>query len=198
MDDEIKFGYAVTGTVHPGRVLTNAGAREGDALVLTKLLGTGVIATALKGGMARAEHVAASVESMLLLNRAACEEMLRYRVHGCTDVTGFGLLGHARELASASAVTLEIETDKLRFLPGALEYARAGALPGGLTRNRAFVWPSVQVTRTLDPALETLLYDPQTSGGLLIAMDHEDAERMTSGFVIGRVVAKSSEAIHLV
>ena len=198
VDDEIKFGYAVTGTVHPGRVLTNAGAREGDALVLTKLLGTGVIATALKGGMARAEHVAASVESMLLLNRAACEEMLRYRVHGCTDVTGFGLLGHARELASASAVTLEIETDKLRFLPGALEYARAGALPGGLTRNRAFVWPSVQVTRTLDPALETLLYDPQTSGGLLIAMDHEDAERMTSGFVIGRVVAKSSEAIHLV
>ena len=198
VDDEIKFGYAVTGTVHPGRVLTNAGAREGDALVLTKPLGTGVIATALKGGMARAEHVAASVESMLLLNRAACEEMLRYRVHGCTDVTGFGLLGHARELASASAVTLEIETDKLRFLPGALEYARAGALPGGLTRNRAFVWPSVQVTRTLDPALETLLYDPQTSGGLLIAMDHEDAERMTSGFVIGRVVAKSSEAIHLV
>ena len=198
VDDEIKFGYAVTGTVHPGRVLTNAGAREGDALVLTKLLGTGVIATALKGGMARAEHVAASVESMLLLNRAACEEMLRYRVHGCTDVTGFGLLGHARELAAASAVTLEIETDKLQFLPGALEYARAGALPGGLTRNRAFVWPSVQVTRTLDPALETLLYDPQTSGGLLIAMDHEDAERMTSGFVIGRVVAKSSEAIHLV
>ena len=166
--------------------------------MLTKPLGTGVIATALKRGMARVEHVAASVESMLHLNRAACEEMLRYRVHGCTDVTGFGLLGHARELASASAVTLEIETDKLRFLPGALEYARAGALPGGLTRNRAFVWPSVQVTRTLDPALETLLYDPQTSGGLLIAMDHEDAERMTSGFVIGRVVAKSSEAIHLV
>ena len=198
VDDEIKFGYAVTGTVHPGRVLTNAGAREGDALVLTKPLGTGVIATALKGGMARAEHVAASVESMLLLNRAACEEMLRYRVHGCTDVTGFGLLGHARELAAASAVTLEIETDTLQFLPGALEYARAGIVPGGLIRNRVFVWPSVQVTRTLDAALETLLYDPQTSGGLLIAMDQEDAKRMASGFVIGRVVAKSSEAIHLV
>ena len=198
VDDEIKFGYAVTGTVHPGRVLTNAGARAGDALVLTKALGTGVIATALKRGMARVEHVAASVESMLHLNRAACEEMLLYRVHGCTDVTGFGLLGHARELALASAVTLEIETDKLQFLPGALEYARAGTAPGGLTRNRVFVWPSIQVTRTLDPALETLLYDPQTSGGLLIAMDPEDARRMTSGFVIGRVIAQSGEAIHLV
>jgi selenide,water dikinase len=198
VDDEIKFGYAVTGTVHPARVLTNAGAREGDALVLTKALGTGVIATALKRGIARAEHVAESVDSMLRLNRAACEEMLQYDVHGCTDVTGFGLMGHARELAVASGVTLEIQLDKLQFLPGALEYSHAGAVPGGLGRNRAFAGPSVRVERNVDAAVETLLYDPQTSGGLLIAMDEEDAKRMTSGFVVGRVVASSGKAIHLV
>ena len=198
VDDEIKFGYAVTGTVHPERVLTNAGARVGDVLVLTKALGTGVIATALKRGMARAEDVAASVESMLRLNRDACEEMLRYNVHGCTDVTGFGLLGHARELAVASGVTVEIETDRLNFLPGALEYAAAGAVPGGLGRNRAFVAPSVGTVREFAGEIETLLYDPQTSGGLLIAMDADDARRMTCGRVIGRVVDRTDKAICLV
>jgi len=198
VDDEIKFGYAVTGTVHPERVLTNAGARVGDVLVLTKALGTGVIATALKRGMARAEDVAASVESMLRLNRDACDEMLRYNVHGCTDVTGFGLLGHARELAVASGVTVEIETDRLNFLPGALEYAAAGAVPGGLGRNRAFVAPSVGTVHEVAGEIETLLYDPQTSGGLLIAMDADDARRMTCGRVIGRVVDRTDKAIRLV
>ena len=119
-DDEIKFGYAVTGTVHPQRVKLNAGARAGDALVFTKRLGTGVISTALKRGLARAADVEASIASMLTLNRKACEAMLAYDVHGCTDVTGFGLLGHAREMALASGVTLEIEVDRLRFLDGAL------------------------------------------------------------------------------
>src|SRR5262245_5417851 len=123
-DEEIKFGYAVTGTIHPARVRPNAGARAGDALILTKKLGTGVIATALKRGIAAGEHVQASIESMLTLNRRACEEMLRFDVHGCTDVTGFGLIGHAREMALASNVTLEIEVSSIPFLPGALEYAR--------------------------------------------------------------------------
>ena len=198
VDDEIKFGYAVTGTVHPDRMLTNAGARAGDCLVLTKALGTGVIATALKRGLARAEHVAASTESMLRLNREACEEMLRFDTHGCTDVTGFGLLGHARELAAASGVTLEIELARLRFLPGALEYGAAGATPGGLARNRAFVQPSVEALRAVVPEVETLLYDPQTSGGLLIAMDAKDAECMTHGFIIGRVTQDTGKAIRLV
>lgn len=198
VDEEIKFGYAVTGTVHPARVLTNAGARAGDTLVLTKALGTGVIATALKRGIARAEDVAASVESMLLLNRDACEEMLRYNVHGCTDVTGFGLLGHARELAVASGVTVEIEIDRLNFLPGALEYAAAGAVPGGLGRNRAFVAPLVGTARQVASEIETLLYDPQTSGGLLISMDADDARQMTCGCVIGRVVDRTDKAIRLV
>ena len=107
------------------------GARAGDALVFTKRLGTGVISTALKRGIARDADVAAAIDSMLTLNRAACEEMLRFDVHGCTDVTGFGLIGHAREMALASGVTLEIEVDALRFLPGAVEYARAGRGAGG-------------------------------------------------------------------
>src|SRR5438477_4979738 len=111
-DDEIKFGYAVTGAIHPGRVKTNAGARPGDALLFTKHLGTGIVATALKRGIATAEHVAESIRSMLTLNRSACEAMLQYDVHGCTDVTGFGLIGHAREMALASHVTLEIQVDR--------------------------------------------------------------------------------------
>ena len=201
-DDEIKFGYAVTGTVHPARVKANAGARAGDALVFTKRLGTGVIATALKRGIARAEDVEASVESMLTLNRAACEAMLRFAVHGCTDVTGFGLLGHARELALASAVTLEIAVDQLRFLPGALDYARQGAVPGGLKNNREFASSAVEARRELSRELEDLLYDPQTSGGLLIALPEADAAELERGFEgayrIGRVLPRQEKAIRLI
>src|SRR5471032_172221 len=148
-DDEIKFGYAVTGTVHPARVKANAGARAGDALLFTKRLGTGVISTALKRGIASDGDVQESIASMLTLNRKASEAMLAYDVHGCTDVTGFGLMGHAREMAIASGVTLEIEVDRLRFLPGALEYARLGAVPGGLKNNREFASPVVETRREL-------------------------------------------------
>ena len=192
-DDEVKFGYAVTGTVHPARILTNAGAQSGDALVLTKPLGTGVIATALKRGIARPEYVAASVESMLKLNREACEGMLRLKANACTDVTGFGLLGHAREMAVASGVTLEINVQNLDYLPGALEYAAAGASPGGLDRNREFVSPSVEGIEA-----NSLLYDPQTSGGLLISMDPEDAMSFQPGRVIGKVIPHTGKAIRLV
>ncbi len=137
-DTEVKFGYAVTGTIHPERIKTNAGARPGDALLFTKRIGTGVISTALKQGIAKDADVAAAVESMLKLNRAACEAMLEFDVHGCTDVTGFGLIGHAREMALASKVTLEIDPRAVRFLPGAVEYARQGAIAGGLKNNREF------------------------------------------------------------
>jgi len=122
----------VTGTIHPNRVFANAGARAGDALVLTKRVGTGVIATALKRGIADATHVQTSIDSMLTLNRAACEAMLAFDVHGCTDVTGFGMIGHAREMALASRVTIEIDSTTVPLLPGALEYSRQGALAGGL------------------------------------------------------------------
>ncbi len=200
-DDEIKFGYAVTGTIHPERIKANAGARAGDALVLTKPLGTGVIATALKRGLAAEAHVEAATRSMLTLNRQACEEMLRLDVHGCTDVTGFGLIGHAREMALASGVTLEIAVDEIRFLPGALEYARQGAIPGGLKNNREFASCAVATGREMPQEIRDLLYDPQTSGGLLIALPEADAAALARSFDgayrIGRVLPRGEKAILL-
>ena len=198
-DEEIKFGYAVTGAVHPERVKANAGARAGDALMFTKRIGTGVISTALKRGMAAPEHVEGAIASMLLLNRRACEEMLRRDTHGCTDVTGFGLLGHAREMALASGVTLEIEAACVAFLPGALKYARAGAIPGGLHNNREFAGGCVGMAAGIAREVEDLLYDPQTSGGLLISMPEGDAaefERSLEGaYRIGRVLARGEKPL---
>jgi selenide,water dikinase len=196
-DAEIKFGYSVTGLVHPDRVKTNAGARPGDVVMFSKAIGTGVIGTALKRGIARQEHVDAAVASMLTLNRAACEEMLNFDVHGCTDITGFGLIGHAREMAIASGVTLEIEVDNVRLLPGGLDYARAGALPGGLHNNREFASCAVEVARDLPRELEDLLYDPQTSGGLFYALPERDAARITKAWRVGRVVERGDHAIRL-
>ena len=201
-DDEIKFGYAVTGTIHPARVKANAGARAGDALIFTKRLGTGVISTALKRGMARDGDVAASIASMLTLNRKACEAMLAYDVHGCTDVTGFGLIGHAREMALASGVTLEIEVDRLRFLDGALQYARLGAIPGGLKNNREYASCVVETARDLPPEVEDLLYDPQTSGGLHITLPEADAAALAGAYPdaygIGRVLPRQAKPIRLI
>jgi selenide, water dikinase len=200
-DEEVKFGYAVTGTVHPERIKANSGARAGDTLVFTKRIGTGVITTALKREIAAESDVQAAIDSMLALNRQACEAMLQFDVHGCTDVTGFGLIGHAREMALASGVTLEIETSAVRFLPGALDYARKGALPGGLKNNREFASCAVERTRHLAPEVENLLYDPQTSGGLLIALPETDAAQLErnvpAAYRIGRVLAKGPKPILL-
>ena len=200
-DDEMKFGYAVTGAVHPDRIKANAGAMPGDVVVFTKRLGTGVIGTALKRGIAAEEHVQASIQQMLTLNRRACEAMLQFEVHGCTDVTGFGLLGHARELAVASHATIEIDTGAVRFLPGAIEYARAGAIAGGLKNNREFVSCAVETARELPAELEDLLYDPQTSGGLLVSMPAADAaafERVfEDAYPIGRVLPRGDKPIRL-
>jgi len=201
-DDEIKFGYAVTGLIHPDRVLANGGARPGDALLLTKRIGTGVISTALKRGLAASHHVRAATESMLTLNRRACESMLQYEVHGCTDVTGFGLIGHAREMAMASKATLEIEVGSVHFLPGALDYARAGAIPGGLNNNRDFAGSCVAVEHEVGREYEDLLYDPQTSGGLLISLPEADAAELErdlpSAYRIGRVLPRAEKPIRLI
>jgi len=200
-DEEVKFGYAVTGLVHPDRVKANAGARPGDALVFTKALGTGVIATAMKRGAGQEEHLAAAIESMLTLNRRACEAMLAFDVHGCTDVTGFGLMGHAREMAIASGVTLEIDPAAVRFLPGALDYARQGNIPGGLKNNREFVSCAVELLSPLPREMEDLLYDPQTSGGLLISLAAGDAaalERALPGAcTVGRVLPRGDKPLRL-
>jgi selenide, water dikinase len=196
-DNEVKFGYAVTGIIHPDRIKTNAAARPGDALVLTKRIGTGVISTALKRGIAKDSDVQASVDSMLTLNRGACEAMLEFDTHGCTDVTGFGLIGHALEMARASRVTLEIDPRAVQFLPGALEYARQGAIPGGLKNNREFASPCVEG----QSEFEDLLYDPQTSGGLLIALAERDLAaleaRFPSAYRIGRVIERAGQPIRL-
>ena len=197
-DPEIKFGYAVTGTVHPQRIWTNAHAQAGDVLMLTKPIGTGVIATALKQGIAREEHVRASINSMLTLNRAAAEAIGDLEVHAVTDVTGFGLLGHAREVAMASNVTLEIRASSVPFLPGADEYARAGALAGGLKNNREFVKSCVDGSTQWD----NLLYDPQTSGGLLISLPSKDAVKLSlklpEATAIGSVRSRGSKPLAVV
>ena len=200
-DPEIKFGYAVTGTIHPDRIKANSGARPGDALIFTKRLGTGVIGTALKRGIASEESVQAATASMLELNRAACETMLRFDVHGCTDVTGFGFLGHAREMALASGVTLEIQAQNVPLLPGAMVAVQAGAIPGGLKNNRDFVSCAVEIGDDIDPAALELLYDPQTSGGLLIAVSDPDAAALLDALPlanrVGRVTARDNKPLRL-
>ena len=196
-DDEIKFGYSVTGLIHPDRVKANSGARPGDVILFSKAIGTGVIGTALKRGIALPEHIDAAIQSMTTLNREAAEEMLQFDVHGCTDITGFGLIGHAREVAIASGVTLEIEVDRVRLLPGALDYARAGAVPGGLNNNREFASCAVETARDLPRELEDLLYDPQTSGGLFYTLPERDAAKATKAWRVGRVVERGAHAIRL-
>jgi selenide,water dikinase len=200
-DEEIKFGYAVTGTIHPKRVWTNAGARPGDVLVFTKRIGTGVVATALKRGIAAMEDVDEAVSSMLTLNAHASELLARREVHGCTDITGFGLLGHAREMALASAATFEIDSAAVPLLPGARRYAIQGALPGGLHNNREFVSECVDAGATVPPELMNLLYDPQTSGGLLVSLPVRDAEEFLAEFpamAVGRVLPRAAKPIRLV
>jgi len=170
-DDEMKFGYAVTGVVNPQRVLANAGARPGDRLVLTKRIGTGIISTALKEAAASEASVSAAIESMVTLNRASAEVALQFPVHAATDVTGYGLLGHAREMAVASKVSLLIEHAKIEFLPDAFEYSRGGFLPGGLKRNIEFIAGCVEFGDGIPEEIRNLLFDPQTSGGLLLAVE---------------------------
>lgn len=175
LDDEPKYGLAVTGFVHPDKVLTNAGARAGDVLFLTKPLGAGVLTTAAKAEMAPPESMDRVYACMTVLNKEARDIMVRYPVHACTDVTGFGLLGHLTEMAQGSGLEAEVWPDGADFLPGAAELARTGLLPEGMYRNRAFAEAGVDAGET---ALwkQDLLYDPQTSGGLLMAAAPEAAE----------------------
>ena len=178
-DEEIKLGYAVTGTVHPQKVLANSGAKAGDRLIFTKPIGTGVISTAIKRGRANFAWVRDSVHSMTTLNKAAAEIVTSgFAVHGMTDVTGFGLIGHAREMARASGVSLRIRASQVPLLEGALDCVRAGLIPGGLKANRNFAECSVEFAEEVSEDIRTLLFDPQTAGGLLIAVATSDAERL--------------------
>lgn len=177
LDDEPKYGLAVTGFVHPEKVLTNSGARPGDVLLLTKPLGIGVLTTAAKAGMATEAGAELARQLMMTLNRAARDAMVKYEIHACTDVTGFGLLGHACEMAQGSGVEIELHPDGIDLIPEALELARMGVLPAGMYRNRTFAEPWVDAGDT-ELCKQDLLYDPQTSGGLLIAAAARDADAL--------------------
>ena len=179
-DDETKFGYSVTGLIHPRKVLANAGAKPGDALVFTKALGTGVISTAIKKGKAEQAWIDAAIQSMTTLNKGAAEviEQGKFRVHSMTDVTGFGLIGHAREMALASNVGLSLFAKDIPILPGALDCIRAGYIPGGLTNNRDFAECNVGYEVPISEDLKALLFDPQTAGGLLISAAGDDCNEL--------------------
>jgi len=191
-DPEIKFGYAVTGLVDPERMLTNAGARPGDALVLTKPLGTGVIATALKAGAAPEPAVAEASRSMATLNAAAAAAAVRRGAHAATDVTGFGILGHALSIARESGVSLELDAAALPLLASALELAPRFQ-PGGLGANRRQYQDQVGFDGDPGEPLRALLFDPQTSGGLLIALPHGEAQAMAAESPDFRVVGRVRE-----
>ena len=188
IDQEPKYGLCVTGLVHPDRITAKAHARPGDVLFLTKPLGTGVITTAHKRGVVRDEDLAAAIASMVRLNRRAAELAGEFGLHSATDITGYGLLGHAAELAENSGVGLRIALAQVPLLPGALEYSRAGVVPGGLGRNRSFLLggATVRLAEGIDPAGALLLFDPQTSGGLLFAVPPGHAAGLRERFVAAR------------
>jgi len=179
-DPEIKYGLAVTGVVHPNKILTNAKARAGDKLVLTKPLGTGIISTALKARMASEEAIRKSVESMVALNRTASEWMKKFGAHACTDITGFSFIGHALEMATASRVGMVIQSKAVPVFPEAMEYAKLGLIPGGAYSNRDFFSCRVDVHPGVLALLVDLFYDPQTSGGLLISLPSGEAEELVA------------------
>jgi len=205
-DPEIKYGLAVTGLIHPQKILTNAKAKVGDKLVLTKALGTGIIATALKGQMASEEAVQKIVESMVTLNKTASEQMKKFGAHACTDITGFGFIGHALEMATASQVGMVVRAKAVSVFPEAMEYAKSGLIPGGAYSNRDFFSCRVEMDSGVPPLLADILYDPQTSGGLLISLPSSEAERLVAilkkeglihSCILGEVVGEHPGKIQL-
>jgi selenide,water dikinase len=199
------FGYAVTGTIHPQRVVTNRGARAGDALLLTKPIGTGIVSTGIKFGKAAPEVMQASLDTMLLAGREAARLMCDARAHAATDITGFALLGHAWELARASNVTLEIDSARVPLISGARELAAQGLLTSGDKTNRRYVGDDVEISSGLSTELAALFFDPQTAGGLLISIAPERAEDLLSSLretypdasIIGRARERAARLIYV-
>ncbi len=207
-DEEIKFGYAVTGSVHPNRILANGGAKTGDVLVLTKALGTGVISTAIKQGKAEPAWIETVTKSMTTLNKLAAEAAaeLGGDVHGATDITGFGLIGHAREVALASNVSLRIDSAKIPLLAGAVESVRAACVPAGLKANRDFAECVVEFGPKVDEITKTLLFDPQTAGGLLLSISAKASDQFLralqnrggDAILVGDVLPRTEQLILIV
>jgi selenide,water dikinase len=202
-NEQIMFGYSVTGVIDPNKVATNAGARPGDVIILTKPIGTGVISTGIKRAKVSSEVVAESIATMLTPGKYAAEAIAKFDVKGATDVTGFALLGHAWEMACASNVTIEIDSGRVPLISGALELATAGMMTGADKTNREYVGADISIDDSLDPNLVKLFYDPQTAGGLLLAIPKEKANDLLTELrknypraeIIGRVVDKSEKRI---
>lgn len=205
-DPEMKYGLAVTGIVHPDRILTKRGARAGDRLVLTKPLGTGIVSTALKAELATPDSAAASTTSMATLNRTAAELMLTRSVHACTDVTGFGLVGHLCEMLDEGDLGAILDHRALPLFPGVIGYAEMGLLPAGLHRNREYRAASMEIDSRVPVPIQDLLFDPQTSGGLLIALPADEALTLVDdlrrsgvpdAIVIGKLVDGGSRRVQV-
>lgn len=205
-DKEPKYGLSVTGQIHPKRIIAKGGAKPGDALILTKPLGAGVITTALKRGQAEAAHVQTAVESMSRLNRESSRLAREYGVHAMTDITGYSLLGHGHEMAHLGHVNFVIRIESLHWLPGALAYAEQDIFPGGMGRNRDYFGQWVRFDAHITETQQSLLFDPQTSGGLLMAADAVHAEALLHDLthvdvdarIIGHVEADSGEGGNLI
>jgi selenide,water dikinase len=204
-DAELKYGLSVVGMVHPKAIVRNSGARVGDKLVLTKPLGTGILSTALMAERLVEEHYRTLINTMTQLNRHASEEMRRQGVRACTDVTGYGLLGHGFEVAQASNVALEIVADTVPVLPGTVDMIREGFLTGGASANRVLIENEVHWEREYDKTVDDLLVDPQTSGGLLMSVSPDQCDALfdriveiyTDAAIIGRVVEKRKGSLHI-
>ena len=201
-DQEMKFGYAVTGVIHPDKVFTNSGARPGDVLILTKPIGTGAINTAVKRGVASDATVAAAILAMTTSAAAASKVMQSVGANACTDVTGFGLLGHAYEMANGSNVTLTVDSTRVPLLPDVLELIAAGMLTRGDKNNRVYVGETVRISDDVSGEMQSALFDPQTAGGLLISLSPENAEHfiaeMPNAVVIGSVAEKGTNLIEVI
>lgn len=206
-DSELKYGLSVTGTIHPSKVLTNVGAKAGDKLILTKPLGTGIINTAIKAGMAKGRLTEMVTNYMARLNKTASEVVQEVGARACTDVTGFGLLGHAFEMIQGTGRGIVIYTSRIPIFPEAVNFAEMGLVPGGTYRNRDFRIHQVDIDPHVSPYLSDILFDPQTSGGLLIAVPKENADTMVKKLkeggvdeaaIIGEVTNKTEERIMVV
>ena len=199
------YGLAVSGFVHPEKVLTNSNARPGDVLILTKPLGVGIITTGAKADMTKDTLMERIYTQMATLNKAARDVMVQYNVHSCTDVTGFGLLGHSYEMAQGSSCSVHIQVDKVPYHPEALELAAMGLIPAGAYRNREYAEKGVAASKSIPLALQDILYDPQTSGGLLFALPREEADRclehmrktVPAAAIVGYISEKEDSSIIL-
>lgn len=194
-DQEIKFGYAVTGVIHPEKVIKNSGAKSGDVLILTKPIGTGVISTGVKFQKASEKTVEAAIKTMTTSAAQASNVMQKVGANSCTDITGFGLLGHAFEMAKASQVTFTIDSTKIPLLPDVIELINQKMLTRGDKNNRAYVGETVNFAESVSSQMQSALFDPQTAGGLLISLEEDKAQRLINevenAVIIGRVEAKS-------